>query len=453
MHGLDNIFLVDNNTKERTKRHGDGSAFGRRRKQGKEKFIKDMRYYFVDADDSGVRVLRVPVADAVKDRGISKEGAGMREEQMTATDKTKSDNVSADIAEKRLSAEIYGTAVKRLPAKILAAAVLTSLLLSGCGSQEDAGTGESIEAKADAEEGFLVQNPEWEPIETENGGAGAGQSKEAGGENAQSGAGGEAMPEGMADSGAEGKAQSGAEGEAGEMDEQTKSLFGDVATMNNDVNGRELPIYCVDTEEKKVALSFDAGWGNEDTAELLEILKNHDLKVTFFMTGEWVSNYPDDVKAILQAGHDLGNHSENHKNMSQISDEDKKQELMKVHDKVKELTGYEMFLFRPPYGDYDNAVIDVAKDCKYYTIQWDVDSLDWQNKGVDSVITTVTEHKNLGNGSIILCHNGAEYTAQALDTLITRLQDMGYEIVPVSELIYKEDFHMNFAGRQIKNED
>lgn len=416
MHGLDNIFLVDNNTKERTKRHGDGSAFGRRRKQGKEKFIKDMRYYFVDADDSGVRVLRVPVADAVKGRGISKEGMGMRERQAIM--------------------------VKKLPAKMLAAAVLTALLLSGCGSQEDAGTGESIEAKADAEEGFLVRNPEWEPIEQESGGAGAG---------------GEAMQEGTADSGenggADGEAQSSAAGEAGEREGQTKSLFGEAATMNNDVNGRELPIYCVDTEEKKVALSFDAGWGNEDTEKLLEILKNHNLKVTFFMTGEWVANYPDDVKAILQAGHDLGNHSENHKNMSQISDEDKKQELMKVHDKVKELTGYEMCLFRPPYGDYDNAVIDVAKECKYYTIQWDVDSLDWQNKGVESVITTVTEHKNLGNGSIILCHNGAEYTAEALDTLITRLQDMGYEIVPISELIYKEDFYMNFAGRQIKNEN
>lgn len=82
------------------------------------------------------------------------------------------------------------------------------------------------------------------------------------------------------------------------------------------------------------------------------------------------------MKAILAAGHDLGNHSENHKNMSQLSDAEKREELMQVHDKVLELTGYEMFLFRPPYGDYDNAVVNVAKDCEYYTIQWDVDTLD-----------------------------------------------------------------------------
>lgn len=153
----------------------------------------------------------------------------------------------------------------------------------------------------------------------------------------------------------------------------------------------------------------------------------------------------------MAAGHDLGNHSENHKNMSQISDEEKKQELMTVHTKVQELTGYEMSLFRPPYGDYDNAVVEVAKDCGYFTIQWDVDSLDWKDYGVDSIIKTVTEHKHLGNGSIILCHNGAKYTAQALDVLITQLKQQGYTLVPVSELIYTENYHLNHEGRQIAN--
>ncbi len=228
-------------------------------------------------------------------------------------------------------------------------------------------------------------------------------------------------------------------------------VAGENVTVSNSVDGRELPIYCVDTPEKKIALSFDAAWGNEDTAKILEILKKHDIHVTFFMTGGWVENYPDDVKAILAAGHDLGNHSENHKNMSQLSDEEKKEELMKVHTKVQELTGYEMFLFRPPYGDYDNAVVNVAKDCGYFTIQWDVDSLDWKDYGVDSIIKTVTQHKHLGNGSIILCHNGAKYTAQALDTLIATLKNEGYTFVPISELIYREGYHMNHEGRQVKN--
>ena len=206
-----------------------------------------------------------------------------------------------------------------------------------------------------------------------------------------------------------------------------------------------------ESPEKKIALSFDAAWGNEDTGKILEILQKQDVHVTFFMTGGWVESYPDDVKAILAAGHDLGNHSENHKNMSQLSDQEKKDELMKVHTKVQELTGYEMFLFRPPYGDYDNAVVNVAKDCGYYTIQWDVDSLDWKDYGVDSIIKTVTQHKHLGNGSIVLCHNGAKYTAEALDTLIATLKNEGYTFVPISELIYKDNYHMNHEGRQIKN--
>ena len=154
---------------------------------------------------------------------------------------------------------------------------------------------------------------------------------------------------------------------------------------------------------------------------------------------------------ILAEGHDLGNHSENHKNMSQISDSEIKEEVMKVHEKVKELTGYDMFLFRPPYGDYDNHVIKGVRACGYYPIQWDVDSLDWKDYGVDSIVNTVCSHKHLGNGSIILCHNGAKYTAQALDTLITTLKDKGYEFVPLSQLIIRDDYHLDHEGRQHAN--
>ena len=222
-------------------------------------------------------------------------------------------------------------------------------------------------------------------------------------------------------------------------------------SVSSTINGKELPIYCVETDEKKVALSFDAAWGNEDTQKILEILAKHNVHATFFMTGGWVDSYPEDVKAILAGGHDLGNHSENHKNMSQISNDDKEQELMKVHEKVKNLTGYEMFLFRPPYGDYDNDVIKTATKCGYYPIQWDVDSLDWKDYGIDSIVNTVCSNKHLGNGSIILCHNGAKFTADALDTLITNLKGQGYEIVPISELIYRDGYHMDAEGRQVRD--
>lgn len=224
-----------------------------------------------------------------------------------------------------------------------------------------------------------------------------------------------------------------------------------LATVSCNVNGRELPIYSVQTNEKKVALSFDAAWGNEDTKRILDILKKHEIHVTFFMTGGWVSSYPDDVKAIQAAGHDLGNHSENHKNMSQLSDAEKTEELLSVHQKVKELTNTDMCLFRPPYGDYNDDVILNATENGYYAIQWSVDSLDWKDYGVDSIVDTILNHKNLRNGAIILCHNGAKYTADALDAVITGLQEKGYEIVPISELIYKDGYHMDVNGEQIKD--
>ena len=166
------------------------------------------------------------------------------------------------------------------------------------------------------------------------------------------------------------------------------------------------------------------------------------------MTGGWVESYPDDVKAIAAAGHDLGNHSENHKQMSTLSADECKQEIQKVHDKVKELTGQDMILFRPPYGDYNDTLIDVANSLGYHVIQWNIDSFDWKDYGADNIVSRVVDNDHLGNGSIILMHNGAKYTPDALERVITGLQEKGYEIVPISQLIYKENYEMDHEGRQ-----
>ncbi len=212
---------------------------------------------------------------------------------------------------------------------------------------------------------------------------------------------------------------------------------------------KELPIYCVGTDEKKVALSFDAAWGNEDTHALLDILAAYDVHVTFFMTGGWIESYPDDVKAILAAGHDLGNHSENHKQMSRLDSGECIEELMGPHKKVEELTGYNMCLFRPPYGDYNDNLIKSAESCGYYTIQWSVDSLDWKDYGADNIVSTVLNHKNLDNGAVILMHNGARYTKDALERVIVGLMEQGYTIVPISELIITDNYTIDHTGKQI----
>lgn len=216
-------------------------------------------------------------------------------------------------------------------------------------------------------------------------------------------------------------------------------------------NTRRLPIYCVDTDEKKIAISFDAAWGADDTDELLRILAENDVKATFFMCGYWVDDYPEEVIKIASAGHDLGNHSATHPHMSALSKEQIKAELSKTHEKIYNLTGIESELFRPPFGEYTNSVIEAAEEEGYYTIQWDVDSLDWKELGVEHEINQVLNHKHLGNGSIVLFHNDAKFTPQALGTIIKGLKEKGYEIVPISELIIRDDFSIDHEGRQHKN--
>lgn len=224
-----------------------------------------------------------------------------------------------------------------------------------------------------------------------------------------------------------------------------------IETFCEQISEKELPIYCVEKEQPQISLSFDAAWGNEDTSKILAVLKKHNVKATFFMTGGWIEKYPEDVKAIAAAGHDLGNHSENHKQMSKLSAEQCKEEILKPHEKVKTLTGKEMILFRPPYGDYNNNLIQVCREIGYYPIQWDVDSLDWKDYNADTIIRKVTEHKHLGNGSIILCHNGAKHTAEALNQMITTLKAKGFTLVPISKLILKSGYTINHEGRQVKS--
>lgn len=229
------------------------------------------------------------------------------------------------------------------------------------------------------------------------------------------------------------------------------TLGKEAVAVSSTYGERELPIYSVETEEKKISISFDAAWGAEDFKSIIETLDKHQVKTTFFMTGEWVEKNPDCVKLLIEKGHDLGNHSENHPDMTTLTKEKQKEEIMKVHNRVKELTGYEMNLFRPPFGAYNNDVIRTCYENNYYPVQWNVDSLDWMDYSAEDIISNVCAHKALGPGAIILCHNGALHTAEALDEMLTNLKEQGYTLVPLSALIMKEDFHMDVTGRQIKD--
>ncbi len=213
------------------------------------------------------------------------------------------------------------------------------------------------------------------------------------------------------------------------------------------VTSKRLPIYSVETDEKKIAVTFDAAWSAEDTDLILEILKKHNAKITVFAVGDWIRANPDAVQKFYEAGHEIGNHSDTHALFSKINEEKMIQEIENCNNEIEKITGQKPKTIRAPSGDYDNKSIDFAENSGMKMIQWDVDSLDWKKLSVDEMYERVISKTQ--NGSIILFHNGVENTPEALDKILTKLKTDGYEFVTVSELIYWDNYELDHAGRQI----
>lgn len=214
---------------------------------------------------------------------------------------------------------------------------------------------------------------------------------------------------------------------------------------------KELPIYSVDTDEKKASITIDAAWGDEFTEAILDTLDEYEVKATFFLVEFWAEDYPNQVKEIHKRGHEIGNHSSTHPDFTTLSKDEITEEVTTTDEVITELIGEKPNLFRPPYGAYNDTVIQTLRELDYYTIQWDIDSLDWKELGVEPVVDRVV--KNVGNGSIILFHNNAKYIKEYLPIILDRLTEEGYDLVPVSELIYKDNFQLDNTGRQIYKGD
>lgn len=208
---------------------------------------------------------------------------------------------------------------------------------------------------------------------------------------------------------------------------------------------RAIPIYYVETDKKVCSISFDAAWGNEQTETLLDILDEHDVKTTFFLVGDWVESYPQSVKEIALRGHDVGNHSDTHAHMSELSKEEQIDEIISCNDKIKAIINKDVTLFRPPYGEYDNKLVINCKEQQMYCTQWNIDSLDWKDPTPQQMVERIKN--NLKNGSIILMHNGAKNTPEALPMIIDAIKSEGYELVPISQLIPKGEYYTDHEGR------
>lgn len=212
------------------------------------------------------------------------------------------------------------------------------------------------------------------------------------------------------------------------------TLYVQVADL---VAGGPIAIAGTRTDQKVVALTFDHSWGNKFTPSILDTLKQNNIKVTFFIMGPWAQKYPEVAKRMVADGHEIASHGYRHENYGDMSPEWVREDIQKSHALIKEVTGVDPTLIRPPNGHYSQKSLKATDELGYKTIIWNVDSLDWKNPGRDVIIDRVM--KRIKPGAIILMHasDTPVQTAEALPILLEKIKAEGYQIVTVGELLTK----------------
>ncbi len=229
----------------------------------------------------------------------------------------------------------------------------------------------------------------------------------------------------------------------------TMSIFvNNKQTLEVSSNTKEnLPIYNVQTEENAVSLTMNCAWNADDIDSILDTLNKYNIKITFFIVGDWADKYPEAVKKINENGHEIGNHSNTHPHINKLNIDKNCEEITKCSEKLKNITGKEVNLYRCPYGEYNNTVINAANSLNYYPIQWSLDTLDYTGLTGNEMWNRLD--RKLKKGDIILMHNGTKHTADSLELLIKNIQSKGFEIKKVSDIIYKDNYKINENGTQI----
>lgn len=221
----------------------------------------------------------------------------------------------------------------------------------------------------------------------------------------------------------------------------------DVSSAYSQTN-KLLPIYSVQTDENKLAISFDAAWGADKTTEIMNICDSYNIKATFFLVGFWIDKYPDKVVEIYNRGFEIGIHSNTHPDMTKLSRKQIREELTTNINKIVELTGFTPKLFRPPYGYYNNNLIEICNELNLSCIEWSVDSLDWKGLSASQLSGRVVDKAK--NGSIVLFHNNSNNIIDGLKMCLEYFKSKDTQVVPIGDLIYYKDFKINNNGVQIK---
>ncbi|MFZ5353771.1 MAG: polysaccharide deacetylase family protein [Bacillota bacterium] len=192
------------------------------------------------------------------------------------------------------------------------------------------------------------------------------------------------------------------------------------------------PVYKGKGDQNEIAFACNVVWGNEYISDMLDILKQHNIKISYFIGGQWASKYPELLTEIYKEGHELGNHGYMHLRHSQLSSEDNKKEILRTEAVVQKITGVKTNLFAPPYGDLNDLVVDAAEALNYRVIMWSIDTIDWNTKDYNKIIERIDKKHH--NGAIILMHP-TKVTIEALPNMIEKLKSYGYKITTVSEVL------------------
>lgn len=194
-------------------------------------------------------------------------------------------------------------------------------------------------------------------------------------------------------------------------------------------------IYKVKTGEKVAALTFDISWGTKVPGPVMDILKEHNVKSTFFLSGPWVLKYPDFAQRLVKEGHEIASHGNDHIDLDRENRDKVQKEILAAHNAIEKAAGISPHLIRTPNGAWNDMVLNVADELGYKVIQWSTDSLDWKIPGEDAIINRVLD--NVHPGAIILMHasDTCIQTPAALPGVIEGLKSRGYRLATVSELL------------------
>lgn len=192
------------------------------------------------------------------------------------------------------------------------------------------------------------------------------------------------------------------------------------------------PIFQGNRDTPKVAFACNVFWGEELMPEMLKILADNQVKITFFIGGSWAKRHPDSLKLIADAGHELGNHSFTHPHPNRLNKAQNQEEIIRTEKLIEEVTGVKTRLYAPPYGEYNRTVLEAAQELDYLTIMWTADTIDWRRPSPEVIIQRI--ESRLQNGAIILMHP-MEPTLKALPVLIKRIKEKGYTLSTVSDII------------------